>query len=106
MMTSVKKFTSYSNSIVFIAFLKAFKLLSMCTKFQVNSSSLSRNKYGGDNFTPIPRKRLQDQHTSTVGIGLIKLTEPSDILNYKSFFKHCILKTILHVFLLLIFVWN
>ena len=34
------------------------------------------------------------------GIGLIELTEPSDTLNYKPFFKHCISQTILHVFLL------
>ena len=41
-----------------------------------------------------------------VGIGLIKLTETSDTSNYKSFFKHCILQTILHVFLLFTFVRN
>ena len=39
-------------------------------------------------------------------IELIELTEPSDTLDYNPFFKHCILLTILHVFLLLIFVWN
>ena len=37
------------------------------------------------------------------GIGLIERTEPSDTLNYKSCFKHCILQTILQVFFLLIF---
>ena len=35
-MTSIKNLMSYSNSIVFIAFLKIFKLLSKCTKFHVN----------------------------------------------------------------------
>ena len=33
-----------------------------------------------------------------VELGLVELTERSDTLNYKSFFKHCILQTILHVF--------
>ena len=41
-----------------------------------------------------------------VEIGLIELTEPSGALNYKPFLKHCILETILHVFLLFIFMWN
>ena len=40
----------------------------------------------------------------SVGIELIEPTEPSDTLNYKPFFKHCILQTILHLFLLFIFV--
>ena len=92
-MTSVKNVTSYSK--MFISSLKVFKLLS----------SLSRKKYDRDNFTHTPCKRLQGQNT-LVGIGLIELTEPSDTLNYKSFFKHCILQTTLHVFSLLIFVWN
>ena len=38
------------------------------------------------------------------GIEFIELTEPSDTLNYKQFFKHCILHIILHEFLLFIFV--
>ena len=63
----------------------------------INSSSLSRKKYGGGNFSPPPRQRLQGQSTS-VGIGLTELTEPSDTLNYKLFFKHCILQTVLHGF--------
>ena len=71
----------------------------------MNSSSLSRKNYDGDNFTPIPRLQLQGQNTSA-GLGLIKLTEPSDTLIYKPSFKHCILQTVLHVFLLFIFVWN
>ena len=33
-----------------------------------------------------------------MGIGLIELTEPSNILNYKPFFKHCILQNILQYF--------
>ena len=41
-----------------------------------------------------------------MGIELIELTEPSDTLNYKPFFKHCILQNILQVFLFFIFVWN
>ena len=62
----------------------------------INSSSVSRKKYDGNNFTPTPRKRLQGQNTS-VGIGLIELTEPSNTLNDRSFFKHCILPTVLHI---------
>ena len=53
-------------------------------------------------ISPTPgtrRKRLQN---TSMGLGLIELTEPSDTLNYKPFFKHCILQTILHVFLLFI----
>ena len=41
-----------------------------------------------------------------VGIELIELTEPSDTLNYKPFFKHWILQNILHVFLFFIFAWS
>ena len=52
-------------------------------------------------FIPTPRKRLRGQKTS-VGITLIELTG----LNYKPFFKHCILQTILYVFLVFIIVWN
>ena len=42
----------------------------------------------------------------SVGIGLIEFIEPSDTLNYKSYFKNCILQTILNVFFLFTFVWN
>ena len=44
--------------------------------------SIQKKRYSGDNFTPIPRKRLQGQHM-LLGIKLIELTEPSDTLNYK-----------------------
>ena len=71
----------------------------------INSSSLSRKKYDGENFTATSRKRARDQNAS-VEIRLIELIEPSDTSNYKSFFKHRILQTILHVFWLFIFVWN
>ena len=50
----------------------------------IHSSSLTRKKYDGDNFTPTPRKQLQGQNTSVV-IGLIELTVLSDTLNYKLF---------------------
>ena len=66
----------------------------------INSSSLSRKKYDGGNFTPSPRQRLQGQNTS-VGIMLTELTEPSDTLKYKPFSKHCILQTILNKFFFL-----
>ena len=54
---------------------------------------------------PPPNQWLGGQNTSVV-IGLMKLTEPSDALIYKSFLKHCILQTVLQVFLLFVFVWN
>ena len=50
-------------------------------------------------------QRLGEQNTS-VGIGLNEFAELFDTLNCKPFFKHYILQTILHVFLLCIFVWN
>ena len=59
----------------------------------------------GDHFTAILCKWLKGQNTS-VGIELIELTEPSDTLNYKSIIKNCFSRTILHVFLLFVFVWN
>ena len=66
----------------FFALLKAFKLLSMCAKFLGNKwqfSILKKSMVGG-NFTLTPRQRFRGQNMS-VGIGLLKLTEPSDILN-------------------------
>ena len=51
----------------------------------INSSFVTRKKYDEDNFTPTLRKSLQGQNTS-LGKALIKLTEPSDTLNYRPFF--------------------
>ena len=71
----------------------------------INSSSLHK-KSGGSNFTSTsPYKRLRGQNKPT-GIELIKVTEPSDTLNYKPLFKQWVLQTILHIFSLLIFAWN
>ena len=42
-----------------------------------------------------PLSQLRHQNT-LVKIGLIELIEPSGTLQYKPFFKHCILQTILH----------
>ena len=76
----------------------------MCANFQVNKWQFSvEKKY--DNYTPIPRKRLGGQNT-LVGIKLTELIEPSDTMNYKPFFKLCILETILDLFFLFIFAWN
>ena len=61
------------------------------------SSFLCRRKFNRGSFTPNFRQRLRDQNTS-VEIRLIELTERSDTLNCKPFFKHSILQTILHVF--------
>ena len=46
---------------------------------------------------PPPCKRLRGENT-LAGIGLIKLTQDSDKLNYRSFFKYSILQTVLHIF--------
>ena len=91
----------------FLSFLWWFLCYLVCAPSfkSINSNSLSRKKYNGDSFTATPCIVLRGQNTS-VGTGLIELTEPSDTLNYKLFFKHCYLQTILHAFLLLIFVWN
>ena len=62
----------------------------MCSKL-VNF--LPRKIYDWDNFTPTLCQRLLCQ-SMTVGIGLNELTEFSDTLNYKAFFKHFILQTI------------
>ena len=50
-------------------------------------------------------QRSRDQDT-LLEMGLVELAVPSEKLNYMPSFKHCILKTILHVFLLFIYVWN
>ena len=78
---------------VFIAYFCSY-LVCVPNLKSINSSSKYSN---GNNFSPTPRKRLQDQNTS-VGMWLIEITEPSDTLNYRSFFRHCILPTVLHVF--------
>ena len=57
------------------------------------------------NFTPTPFKQWQNKNMS-VGIGLIELSNPSDTLKYRTFFKHYIWQALLHVFLLFIFLWN
>ena len=83
----------------FFAFSKVFMLLSMWPSFKsINSSALSRKKYDGDNFTPTFRQQLRNQNTS-VGIGSVEFTEPSDTWTYKPFFPHCILQTILHIYM-------
>ena len=58
-------------------------LLCVLSFKSINSSSLSRKKYDGDNFTSIPLQPLGGQNTST-GIGLTELTEPTDAFDYKS----------------------
>ena len=85
---SLKAEKQRENRKLSLKFFEGFKLLSMCAKF--SSSSLSRKKYDGGNFTSTLCQLLQNQNES-VRIWLIELTEPSDTLNCKPFFKHCIL---------------
>ena len=72
----------------------------MRVKFQIDKQQfLSGKSYDGVNFTPTPSQRLLGlgigQNTS-VGIGLIELAELSDALNYKPFFRDCILSYIFY----------
>ena len=101
MMASVKKVMSYSK--VFLAFLKIFKLLSIYVKFQVNQQQFFvQKKYVRGNFTANPFSNCEVNRVggnTLVGIGLIELIEPSDTLNYTTFFKYYILQTILDMFL-------
>ena len=46
----------------------------------INSSSSSKKKYHGGNFTLAPRQSLRGQY-KLVGIWFIELTEPSSTLN-------------------------
>ena len=95
-MTSVKDVT-YKK--FFLAFLNFLSYLVCESSFNwINSSSLSRKKYDGGNLIPTPRQRLQGQ-TKSMGIELIDLVEPFDMLSYKPFFKHCILQTITRIFI-------
>ena len=89
-----------------LLFRKLLSYLVCVSSFKsINSSSLSGKKFDGDDFIPTSLKRLRVQSMSVV-IRLIELTEPSDTLNYKPFFKYWILQTILHIFLLVILVWS
>ena len=58
-------------------------------------------------FTPFPSLSPITRSTYVGGNRVNwDLIEPSDTWNYNSFFKHFILQTILHVFLLFIFLWS
>ena len=84
--------------VIFKAFLLLFwKFLSYLVCVPRFKFSIQK-KYDGNNFSPNPRKRLN----KLVRIGLIELTEPSDTLNYRSFYKHCIWHTVLHVFFIFV----
>ena len=86
----------------FLLFWKFLNYLICIPSFKsLNSSSLARKNYDGGNFHFHSRRPVRGTDT-LVGI---ELTELNDILNYKLSFTHCILQTVLHVFLLLIFMW-
>ena len=82
----------------FFAFLKVVKLPDMCATFQINKSIVG-------SFYSHPPSGIT-RSNCVGGIELIELTEFPDTLYYKSFFKHCILQTILQVSFLFVFVWN
>ena len=71
----------------------------------IKSSYLSRKIFGGAKFMRVPHQWLWGQNM-LVGTWLVERTEPSDTFNYELSFKHCILQTVLHIFLLFIFAWN
>ena len=93
-----KNVTSYS--IFFLLFWKILSYLVYVPSFK----SINRN-FLSLFFHPCLPQRLRGQNRSA-GIGLIEFSLPSDTLNYKPYFKHSILRTILRVFLLFIFVWS
>ena len=73
-MTSVKSLTSYS-----ISFLKFFKLLSMCGRFQINQQRLSfKTKSMVEVISLLASTIIRSKYVKE----LIKLTEPSDTLIY------------------------
>ena len=90
-------------------FLKVLNyLVCVSSSKSINSTPLfkkKKKKMVGIISLPPYCQRLRDQDT-LLGMGLVELAVPSEKLNYKPSFKHCILKTILHVFLLFIYVWN
>ena len=81
----------------FIAFLFLIYLVCVPSFKSINSRSLSRIKYDGDNFTPTPLKRLRGRITS-VGIRLVEVTEPSDTLNYNPFFLNIALYKLFYTY--------
>ena len=66
-------------------FLKFLKLFSICTRFQISSSSLSENL--GGTLTSSSRQQFSGQNIA-LRIGFIKLIEQSDTFNYEAYFKH------------------
>ena len=76
------KFLSY---IVYVPRFKVTEVLDS-TKVSLSSSAITRSEY--------------------VGRNKVELIELSGTLNYEPLFKCCILKTVLHVFLLFRFVWD
>ena len=78
-MTSVKMSLHIQKSVLLF-----WKLLSylVCVQSFTYTSSLSREKHGRGNFTSTPGQWLRAQNM-LVGIGLIKLTEPTYKLNKK-----------------------
>ena len=97
MMTSVKNVMSYSKS--FFCFLEFFLSYLVCLpSFKwINISSLSRTKYKvwwGQFHTHPPSAIMRSKY---VGGNRVIWTESSDTVNYKPFFKHCMLQIILHI---------
>ena len=98
-MTSVKMFTllTFGKFLSYLVCAPSFKL--------INKSYLSRKNNGRVISPPLYFLCLWIRgQNKSVGIGLIKLTEPTKTLNYKPFFKYCISETTLQVFLLFTFV--
>ena len=86
-----------------MSFFTFLKVLGIAAKFQVSKwhFCIHKKKWG----VISPAHPLTPENT-LLGIGLIELTDPFHTLNYKRSFWHYTLQIILHVFLLLIFVWN
>ena len=106
-MASAKNVISYSIFFFFFLFWKFLSYLVCVPGFKsINSSSLSKKGMLRVISTPptppspITRSKYLD------GIRFHWICWATWYIKLQAMFKHCILKTILQVFLLLIFVWN
>ena len=70
----------------------------------INSSSLSRKKYDGGNFTPTPSVITRSKYV--ISANRVNGTYWAITPHYKPFFQYWVLQTFLHDFLLFLFVWN
>ena len=83
---------------VFLLYMFLSYLVCVPSLKSINSSSLTRKKYGEVISFPHSSTITIRNQNKLVGIRSTELTEPSDTRNYKPYFKHCVLQTVLHAF--------